>query len=314
VNTSTPPFPDDLRLPSLDALRAFEATVRLGSFERAAEELHVTASAIGKRLGSLEDLLGVALLDRSAKPLQTTAAGREYLAQLRAPLAALAALPQHRRVAQARQRITLCAPPTFARLIIVPALPRYSEAHPEVELELVLSVPFFEQVAPPADLEVRHGPVAADPQAVLMHDHLVPLASPGLLADFGPLDHPADLARLPLLRAPMEPWQAWFRGAGLALPEPDQGPRLIDLGLMMEAAIEGQGVVLARPSLARRALQTGALVPVLGPARTPVVNAPTAYQLLRHAEDSRSLALDTWLRDVSTRAAAEGLALLSGTA
>jgi molybdenum-dependent DNA-binding transcriptional regulator ModE len=90
----------DIRFPSIEGLRAFEAAARLGSFERAAEELNVTASAIGKRIAALEDLLGTPLFTRGPKALSLTATGKEYLAQVGAALGLLAAVPLHRRTAQ----------------------------------------------------------------------------------------------------------------------------------------------------------------------------------------------------------------------
>ena len=116
------PPADDLRLPSLDALRAFEAAARLGSFERAADELAVTASAIGKRVAALESLIGIELLQRGGKALALTATGRDYLAQVRPALTLLMAVPLHRRTAQRLEKLRVSAPPTFARQILVPAL------------------------------------------------------------------------------------------------------------------------------------------------------------------------------------------------
>lgn len=311
---SLPPAPPaDLRLPSLDGLRAFEAAARLGTFERAAEELSLTASAVGKRIGALEELLGLALFQRGAKTLSLSAAGKEYLAQVRAALALLAAMPLHQRAAQRRQRLRISAPPTFAREILLPALPGFSALHPEVELEVVLSVPFLDLAGADAELEVRHGPVNAEGPAPLWRDQLLPLASPALLAaEAAPPRTPAELATLPLLRTPVEPWAPWLRAQGLDWPEPDQGPRLVDLGLTMEAARLGQGVVLARPALARQWLQRGELVPALGPGRTPLVEAPTAYQLQPGAGSGTPAAeaFAAWLRQAGARAAAEGLALV----
>ena len=96
-------LPQDLRFPSIDGLRAFEAAARLGSFERAADELAVTASAVSKRVATLEDLLGTPLLTRGAKALALTAAGKEYLPQVRAALELLATVPLHQRRAQRQQ-------------------------------------------------------------------------------------------------------------------------------------------------------------------------------------------------------------------
>lgn len=304
----------DLRLPSLDALRAFESAARLGTFERAADELSVSASAVGKRVSALEDLLGVALFQRGAKALALSAAGKEYLEQVRAALALLAAVPLHRRSAQSRQRLRVCAPPTFARQILVPALPGFTEAHPDIELEVVLSVPFLEGQSHDPDVDVRHGPAQAAGDAVLMHDLLLPLASPALLAEHPPLRRAEDLARLPLLRTPVEPWAPWFQAQRLDWPEPDTGPRLVDLGLTLEAAVCGQGVALARPSLARPYLRSGQLRPVFGPGQTPGATPTTAYYLLPHAAGPAASLFAQWLRSACHQAAAEGLALISGPA
>lgn len=297
----------------MDALLAFEATARLGSFERAAEALHITASAVGKRINALEELLAVSLFQRGAKALTLSAVGKEYLAAVRLALGQLAAVPLHRRPSQRRQRVRLSAPPTFARLILVPALPLLAQRHPDLELEVVLSTPYLDGPAPAADLVVWHGPAADRPDAVLMNDRLLPLASPALLAEHPPLDQPADVLKLPLLRTPVEPWAPWFQAVGLpGTPEPDLGPRLVDLGLTLEAALCHQGVVLARPSLARQALRAGLLRPVLGTGSTPLAPALTAYRLRPHADDPGVLAAAEWLHLACRQSDDEGLALVSG--
>ncbi len=315
--SSTPPFQPgaDLRLPSLEGLRAFEAAARLGTFERAADELAVTASAVGKRIAALEELLGVALFQRGAKALLLSAAGKEYLEQVRAALALLAAMPLHQRATQRRERLRVSAPPTFAREVLVPALPAFTARHPGIELEVVLSVPFLDLAGADAELAVRHGPIGlGDGVPPLWRDVLLPLASPALLANDPPRS-PANLLRLPLLRTPVEPWAPWLRAQGLDAAEPDQGPRLVDLGLTLEAARCGQGVVLARPALACQLLQRGELVPALGAGRTPMVDAATAYHLLPAASPSATTdAFCAWLQEAGAQAAAAGLALVSGPA
>jgi len=297
----------DVRLPSIDGLRAFEAAARLGSFEGAAEELHVTASAIGKRIATVEALLGAPLLKRSAKTLALTATGKEYLAQVAGALALLAAMPLHQRHMQRAQRLRVTAPPTFARQILVPQLAAFTAAHPQVDLEVLLSIPFLTGGQVDADIEVRHG--ALTPHAtLLMQDVVLPLASPDLLARLAPIQAPADLARAPLLRTPLEPWSAWFAAAGLDWPEPTQGPKLVDLGLTLEAALSGQGVALARPSLARSWLASGALVPL---PFAIIATPATHYHLLPHDAGGNTGMFARWLASVCVRAAEEGLALVS---
>jgi DNA-binding transcriptional LysR family regulator len=301
---------DDVRFPSIEALRAFEAAARLGTFERAADELAVTASAVSKRIANLEDLVGTPLLLRQAKSLALTAAGKEYLEQVRAGLSLLAAVPLHRRAVQRVQRLRVRATPTFARQILVPQLESFTAAHPEVELEVVLSIPFLDDAAsaPEADIEVRTGDaqrLAAHAEQ-LMRDVVVPMASPALLGRLPPLRSPADLAQAPLLRTPLDPWVPWFRAAGLDWPEPTQGPKLVDLGLTLEAAVSGQGIALARPTLARHWLATGTLLPLFAVTAEP----RQQYLLLRHAASESADAFAGWLRDCCDAAAREGDALL----
>lgn len=295
--------PADLRFPSIDGLRAFEATARLGSHERAAGELHVTASAVGKRIATLEALIGQALFVRQGNALVLTAGGREYLDQVRSALGLLAAMPQHRRQAQRRERLRVCAPPTFARQVLVPELPDFAAAHPQVDLELVLSIPFLDVAAGSADVEVRAGPTV-DGQELFDDDVVLPMAAPALLQRLPPLRGPADLAGVPLVRTPIEPWVPWFRAAGLDRPEPDQSPRLVDLGLALEAAVAGQGVALLRPVLARQALEEGRLRPLFG----PLVRPPHRYRLLQPRAGAAAQAFGRWLLGRCAQRGAEALA------
>ncbi len=300
---------DDVRFPSIDALRAFEAAARLGTFERAADELAVTASAVSKRIANLEELLGTPLLLRGPKALSLSAAGKEYLEQVRAALGLLAAVPLHRRAAQRMQRLRVRATPTFARQILVPQLEAFTTAHPQVELEVVLSIPFLDSgQASAADVEVRTGDALTLPEHAehLMHDVVMPMAAPALLQRHAPLRTPADLQALPLLRTPLEPWAPWFQAAGLAWPEPSQGPKLVDLGLTLEAAVSGQGVALARPSLARHWLAAGSLQPLFDISVAPAQQ----YLLQRHLPGEAADAFAAWLHQVCERAAADGLALV----
>lgn len=297
----------DVRFPSIDGLRAFEAAARLGSFERAADELAVTASAVGKRIAALEELIGTPLFTRGPKALALTATGKEYLAQVGAALGLLAAVPLHRRTAQRLEKLRVSAPPTFARQILVPALERYTAAHPEVELEIVLSIPYLDAAATEADVEVRHGDPAAHGGTPLLDEQVVPMAAPSLLQRLGPLRTPADLRNAPLLRTPLEPWAPWFAAAGLAWPEPAQGTRLVDLGMALEAAVSGQGIALARPSLARHWLASGALRPLFGLGAAPAWR----YYLLPHAASEPAAGFAAWLHGECAEATHAAAALLS---
>ena len=171
----------DLRLPTLDGLRAVDAAERLGSFERAGAALHITASAVAKRVAAVEDLLGTTLFVRGGAGLQPTPACLDYLPPVRAALALLAQMPQHQRPQVRARRLRISAPPTFARLVLVPALDDFARLHPGIDIEVVLSIPFLDNPAvsaAQADVAVRHGDAAALGGTVLMHDVVLPVAAP----------------------------------------------------------------------------------------------------------------------------------------
>jgi LysR family glycine cleavage system transcriptional activator len=294
----------DIRLPPLAAIQAFEAAARLGSFDRASEELSITASAVGKRVAALEELIGVTLFVRGARGLQLSVAGKEYLAQVRGALGLLAQVSLHHRAAQRAERLRVAAPPTFSRQILVPHLAEFTSRHPEVELEVVLSIPYLDISPPDTDLEIRFGRgaypgLAAD---LLLNETVFPVCAPAYLARMPRLRAPADLARAKLLRSPLEPWKPWFEAAGLGLPEPSTGPRLVDLGMMLEAAVNGLGVALARRSLASPWLESGTLVRLFKVEARP----DSTYYLCRRAgqplEGARA-AFSAWLGEVCRRAA-----------
>lgn len=295
-----------VRLPSIDGLSAFEASARLGSFERAAQELHITASAVSKRVATLEDLLGGQVLHRGPKALSLTTLGKDYLEHVRHVLDLLAAMPQHQRVAQRREKLVLNALPTFARKLLMPRLYDYLDEHPEVDIEVVTTIPYLDVAAVEAHLEVRHGKLTGGAQSPLMSERVIPVATPELLRQMAPR-RAADLLSAPLIRCPLEPWTPWLQAAGCEAVEPSGGPRFVDVGLMMEAAVLGRGVALARPSLVREWLRNGALVPVW-----PVAAAtPPQYFLAHPPRTDTAVRFASWLAGICVEAADEGLALVS---
>lgn len=253
---------NDYRLPSLGALLAFEAAAQMDSFDRAAESLAVTSSALRKRISGLEQLLGVPLFNRLGGTVTLTAQGQAYLEQVTPILEQLVSIPMHSRLTQRKQRLTISCPPTFARQILIPRLPEHSAAYPNIDLQIQLSAPLVRSIGGTWDISISGDSSKVEPEQRLLEERLQPLAAPDLLARFGSQHFPDDISLLPLLRSPLDPWRPWFNEAQLDLPEPNVGPALLDLGMMLEAAANGQGVVLARPSLASSWLADGRLVPL----------------------------------------------------
>ncbi|CDM23096.1 Glycine cleavage system transcriptional activator GcvA [Castellaniella defragrans 65Phen] len=291
----------NLRLPSLATIQAFESAARLGSFGRAAEELCVTASAIGKRIGQLEAALGQPLFDRGSRGVVLTAAGHEYLDQIETALHLLSDISLHRR-SRPRERIRLVTTPTFGHYILGPHLHEFTTAHPNVDMSVVLSIPYLDIGPTQADFWVRFG-LGRYPGTIserLTDDTVFPACSPGYLERHGALRRPADLAEANLLRCPLDPWKPWFDAAGLDWPEPEGGVSFFDVGLAMAAARAGQGVIIARRSLAGAWLDDGTLVAPFGIRAAP----DSHYYLCREASTPMTgahLAFSLWVKALCAR-------------
>ena len=247
------------RIPPIQCLLTFEALARLRSVTLAAEELFVTPSAVSHRVRQLEQIIGTKLFGRADFSLTTE--GSEYLAHVREGLAILQKFPSAS-AAPGKRKLRLAVTPTFSRSILIPRLRQFTDAYPEIDLTLQVSIPLLDVVAEDADLMVRFGPGRyADMEHVcLMKDEVTPLASPAFVREHGPFDTPHDLQNLPLLRSPLEPWRTWFAANGLDWPEPVEGSQFNDIGLMCDGAAAGMGVGLIRLKLGAPWLDTGALV------------------------------------------------------
>jgi LysR family transcriptional regulator, glycine cleavage system transcriptional activator len=289
----------ETRFPSIESLRAFEAVTRLGSYDKVAAELSITTSAVSKRIASLEHLVGATLFDRSARGLAVTAAGKEYAEQVRSVLSQLAAIGLHQRVAQSQSRLRVLATPTFAREILVPNLKRFTDRRDDCEIEVVVAIPYLDMAVPESDVAVSFGPRfaggTADARArePLLFEPVFAVASSALAKKYR-LRKPADVLRAPLIRCPIEPWLPWFEAVAIDSPEPSKGVKLVDLGLSLEAAATGQGVALARTSIARRWLERGDVIDLFDVRAVP----HSGYSLTVHRAGDIALDFAQWLREL----------------
>lgn len=251
-----------IRLPPVHALSAFEAAARLGSFAVAAEELCITPSALSHRIRLLEEFVGERLFLRDGRTVTLSEFGRRYLDVVRAALRTLTDFPLPHRSAPAQPRIKVTVPPTFARCLLVPRLADFTAVHPDIVIELFLSVPLYDLSLSESDIEVRFG-AGKYPDLVtekLYEEPTFAVASPQYLEKIGELKTPADLQKATLLRSALEPWQPWFEVAGLDWQEPSTGLRLDDLGLLLEAVRYGHGVALTRKHFVQELLASGEIV------------------------------------------------------
>jgi DNA-binding transcriptional LysR family regulator len=250
------------RIPPVHALSAFEAAARHGSFALAAEELCITPSALSHRIRLLEEFVGERLFLRDGRNVGLSEFGRRYLDVVRQALRTLTDFPMPRRAASVQPRIKITVPPTFARYLLVPKLASFTEQHPDIAVEIYLSVPLYDLALGESDVEVRFGPGKYPNLQCekLFSEPTFAVASPDYLSKIGDISQPEDLQKAVLIRSALEPWQPWFEAAGLDWPEPAAGLRVDDLGLLLEAVRHGHGIGLTREHFARELLDNGEIV------------------------------------------------------
>ncbi len=265
------------RIPPIQCLLTFEALARLRSVTQASEELCVTPSAVSHRVRQLEQIIGTKLFGRADFSLTTE--GSEYLAHVREGLSTLQKFPSSSSsAAPGKRKLRLALTPTFARSVVIPRLREFTEAYPEIDLTMQVSIPLLDVVAEDADLTVRFGAGRyADLEYVsLAKDVVTPMASPAFVREHGPFEAAQDLAHQPLLRSPLEPWRTWFAAHRLDWPEPIDGSQFNDIGLMCDAAAAGMGIALVRLKLGAPWLENGSLVR-LGSSEVFTGNVPSPH-------------------------------------
>ena len=283
------------RIPPVHALSAFEAAARHGSFALAAEELCITPSALSHRIRLLEEFVGERLFIRDGRNVGLSEFGRRYLDVVRQALRTLTDFPMPRRAASVQPRVKLTLPPTFARYLLVPRLSSFIEQHPDIAVEIYLSVPLYDLSLAESDLEVRFGPGKYPnlQSEKLFSEPTFVVASPSYLRQAGDISTPEDLQKAALIRSALEPWQPWFEAAGLDWPEPSAGLRVDDLGLLLEAVRHGHGIGLTREHFARELLDSGEIVRLFD---MQTATPPHAYYVVYEKQTTERPEVDTFLQ------------------
>jgi DNA-binding transcriptional LysR family regulator len=250
-----------LRLPPLQSLLAFEAAARLQSYTRAAEDLNLTHGAISHAIRGLEARLGIQLFQREGRRMVPTPEGQALATKIRYGLRLLESAFILEFPHKEKRHIKVSVLPAFAGRWLVPRLHHFTATHPDIVLDLHPSVELArldEQDG--IDVAIRYGPGGWPHlrQDKLIDEHVFPVCSPAYKAGELP-EHPSDLRDCTLLRYLREAWSPWFAAAGLDWPEPKEGPAYRDASLLLDAAVAGQGVALARRALVSEDLRTGRL-------------------------------------------------------
>lgn len=283
------------RLPSLDALRAFEAAGRQLSFTLAAAELGVTQGAVSRRIRGLEQALGTRLFERRIRAVTLTAAGRRYLASVQEGLEIIARGTSAVRSERRADRLVVSALPSFAARWL---MPRLAVDPPKgLAIELDPSHDLLQFPTDRAEAALRYGPGGwPDCWAErLMGERIVPVATPAYIAQAG-LKRPRDLTRAVLLHATRrDSWAFWLDAAGMGGARGREERQLGDYNVVIQAALAAQGVALGRLTLIGPELADGRLVPVCAP-QIPDESAYWLVTATGAADTPRIRRLRDWLR------------------
>ncbi|SEA80660.1 transcriptional regulator, LysR family [Thiothrix caldifontis] len=269
------------QLPPLNALRAFEAVARHLSFTKAAAELNVTRAAISHQIKFLEDYLGFALLERKNRTIILSKGAEAALPKLRQGFDCLADAVHLMRSEAHSERITVCAAPSFASKWLIPRLHRFSRQHPEIDMQINSNVglvdadlqqgggvmdTFFRQNQVDVVIGFGAGLYAGDSVERLFAVSAVPVCSPVLVSTEHPhpLRVPEDLAFHTLLHDDTNyvghpRWEKWLKLQGVVGVNANRGLHFNHVSLALDAAVDGQGVLLGIKLLAQSDIETGRL-------------------------------------------------------
>jgi LysR family transcriptional regulator, glycine cleavage system transcriptional activator len=249
-----------MRLPPLNAVRAFDAVARLGSVRAAADELAVTPAAVSQQLRVLESHLGIALTQRQGRGLVLTDSGRTWHGEIARHLRAIALAAE--RVRPGRRVVQVTVVQSFGSRWLVPRLTRFTAREPEIEVRIDASPALADLARDPFDLAIREGSgVYPEAESVRLFPlEFVPVASPAVAKSLRRRGGGIDWSRARLLHeVTYDYWPDWIAMAGVTGIDVARGLFFSHTMMALDAASEGQGVALAPPPFAERELAGGAL-------------------------------------------------------
>ena len=320
-------------VPPFDCLRFFESAARHESFSRAADELKVTAAAVGYRVKTLEEHLGHPLFERlRRRGVRLTRRGKAYVTDVRRILGDLEAATHVHRSSEAARSVKVVSVESLAEIWLMPKLPDFEAAHPDIVVEIETHHRGVDPGGRDFDAWLAYaGPTAAPrPKArpdeleleedTLFEEMLRPVCSPALIEARGRPRTPADLHAWPLLHdlGWEADWPLWCARQGVPAPDLSRSKGFRLYSMVVQAAVEGLGVTIGRPGVIARELADGRLVPLFEqeagvPGRCCLVTHRAGYRsevqafrqwVLDEARQARQVSPPvTWsrVRDVGAR-------------
>ena len=258
------------RLPSLNALRAFEAVARHLSYQGAAQELHVSSAAVKQLVVKLESDIGGALLERAGRGLRLTPRGEASVGDLQQAIRSLHSATQKMRVIQETPSLIVSAEPALSNSWLVPHLAHFQAQHPQVQVLVDSSPKLVDLQQGQADIAIRYAAEHGSDLTVhrLFDEVLSPACSPALASGLTQL---SDLSQMPIIDLDLSKWtwgentrywsawRHWLNHAGGSDIRLTASLHFNDYTQAIQAAIAGQGVVLASEPVLRSVLDAGLL-------------------------------------------------------
>jgi LysR family glycine cleavage system transcriptional activator len=255
-------------LPSLAALRTFEAAARHLSFTRAALELNITQSAVSRQIRTLEDQLGRRLFERSAQRVALTPIGQTYLAEIRAALVRVQEATIRLKAHQGGGMLRIATPPAFGMRWLIPRLPRFQNTNPDIIVSLITRIGAFDLASEGVDAAFYYGdnnwPDVASVQ--FLSELVVVVGSPAYLRELGQMRTPQDVTKGILLQHMQRPdaWREWGAAHGVAGRDLRTGPRFEHYYMIIQAVVAGLGLGLVPRTIVEGELAASRLVTLFG--------------------------------------------------
>lgn len=251
------------RMPPLNSLKAFEAAARHLSFTRAAAELNVTQAAISHQVKALEETLGLALFRRVNRSLLLTDEGQALYPDLGDAFDTIANAVERLYERDQAGVLNLSTLDSIAAAWLVPRIGKFRALHPDIDVRISTTDQVIDFTSGGIDMALRYGvgPYPGMEKVLLMNETLFPVLCPALLDKYGPLNHPSDLARFPLLHDDMrDDWGVWMDAAGVSGIDVSRGLSFTHSVHVQQAAVAGEGVALGRSVLIADDLSAGLLL------------------------------------------------------
>jgi LysR family glycine cleavage system transcriptional activator len=272
-------------LPSLNALRAFEATARHGSYKKAADELAVTPAAVKQLVAKLEEAMGEPLLNFHGRQMELSKIGAQGYSDLSSAFQQISAAVQRMRDSCESDYLVVTVEPSIASAWLVPRLQSFKKLHPEIDILVDSSMKIVDLERGAADIGIRYG-VEENANLIterLFHESMSAFCSPGLAAGPPAITRLEDLQNAPLLRWDVSGyewarttlkwnfWHNWLSAVGASHVTPGSGIKYTDYNQAVQAAVAGQGFLLGSQPILSGFIDSGLLLDPFNIAARPAI-------------------------------------------